>query len=280
MFNNKLIKVISFDATNTIFRVRISVGANYDSVLRRYGVYVDKELVNKHFIKSFSLHSKQSPCYGNSNDNINNNTNVKKYASGLDWWSDLIKILIEKSSNLNRNQIDQIPKQAFHDLYHQYGVKGANQIEGKGRHEFWELYPEVHDTLQYLKDKGYILSMISNFDDRLQDLLKNLNVLHYFNHSNSNNSKNNLITTSIDVGAQKPNPKIFDYHLKQLQSIDPSIVSNQVVYIGDSIDKDAKASLEFGFQSCLLDRENKLNQSDIPNNCKLIHSLNDLKSYY
>src|SRR5436190_671965 len=49
----------------------------------------------------------------------------------------------------------------------------------RGR-EGWQLYEDVEPTLSALKAQGWRLGVISNFDSRLDDLLRAFGLEHYF----------------------------------------------------------------------------------------------------
>ncbi|WP_372754511.1 YjjG family noncanonical pyrimidine nucleotidase [Labilibaculum sp.] len=86
------------------------------------------------------------------------------------------------------------------------------------------LFPNTHETLSYLQEKGYQLHIITNGFNEVQfRKLKNSKIDHYFTH----------IITSEDAGASKPNPQIFDYAFK----ISGANAENSLM-IGDDLSTD------------------------------------------
>eukprot|EP01133_Synstelium_polycarpum_P003987 gene3987-4617_t len=197
-------KVFSFDATGTLFRVKNSVGYHY----------CYKELSNErpHF----------GACPGNR-------------TSGAHWWSDLIKRVITKSLPAGDLQsmakVESLPPMFYSELYDKFA--GVSPLSDAAA---WELYPETIPTLDRLRKQGRILSVISNFDERLYAILRDLNILNYFHHFDAR--RTSLITTSIDTGFSKPHPNIFDNSFERLHKIDRYIAKDDVIHIGDSLDKD------------------------------------------
>eukprot|EP01132_Coremiostelium_polycephalum_P000912 gene912-1148_t len=212
----------------------------------------------------FSKHSKESPTFGHDHSP----STLSSSNSGYIWWRDLIKDLLSKS--MNESTLNSIPENAYKELYHRFGGENYNHHRSSTlnntttttTHDFWELYPDVVPTLDYLSNNGFILSVISNFDERLKQILKDLDIIKYFKINTSKNIQHQkqeieLITTSIDTGYSKPNPQIFQSSFDKLLKIDKSIQKSDVVYIGDSIDKDYHGAKSFGFDSILLDRKGR-----------------------
>ena len=82
---------------------------------------------------------------------------------------------------------------AFFDaLYEHYGRGGA-----------WRAYPEAEETLRAMRARGCRTAVISNFDSRLMNILRALELDHYFD----------LVTYSSASGAAKPESAIFAPHL-------------------------------------------------------------------
>lgn len=84
------------------------------------------------------------------------------------------------------------------------------------------------------------LGVISNWDGTLRDKLKEFFTIDF-----------KVVIGSKEFGLSKPNPKIFEEAIKQ--SGKPA---QELVYIGDSIKLDMVESLNQGFRSILIDRDN------------------------
>ena len=59
---------------------------------------------------------------------------------------------------------------------------------------------------------------------------------------------------SQDVGAEKPEPAIFQRAFEEAQFWVPGIQKHEILHIGDSLEADLCGARAFGFQSILLDR--------------------------
>src|SRR5207244_2287202 len=67
------------------------------------------------------------------------------------------------------------------------------------RLENWRLYPDARPTLEALRAHGYVLGVVSNWEEWLEDLLLALEVHHLFQ----------VVVGSGPFGQAKPHPSIF-----------------------------------------------------------------------
>ena len=62
----------------------------------------------------------------------------------------------------------------------------------------WSVYPDVVPTLHALRQKGLVLGVISNFDERLKPILKSLKLADLFD----------FVLGSYEAGFCKPDPRL------------------------------------------------------------------------
>lgn len=103
----------------------------------------------------------------------------------------------------------------------------------------YRLYPETVEVLEKLRGLGYRLAIISNWSWHLPELCDALNITAYFEK----------IFVSARVGYPKPNPKLFQHALKEMQ-IQPS----EAIHIGDSYSADVVGATEQGIAALWLVR--------------------------
>ena len=104
------------------------------------------------------------------------------------------------------------------------------------------VYPGHHTkVLLYLKEKGYRLSVVSNFDHAptARELLRKFGIADFFEH----------IVISEEVGWRKPHRKIFEFALASLGE-SPS----DVIFIGDDPEADIMGSSDCGIDSVWVKR--------------------------
>jgi putative hydrolase of the HAD superfamily len=101
------------------------------------------------------------------------------------------------------------------------------------------LYEDVLPALTDIKQRGLVTGLISNVDKNIDDTLGKLGIA----------SKLDIIVTSLDAGAAKPQPEIFQYAMKKA-SVTPAVS----LYIGDQYQVDMAGAKAAGMKGILLDR--------------------------
>ncbi len=104
------------------------------------------------------------------------------------------------------------------------------------------LYDDVIPTLQRLRDDGYKLAIVSNWDTPLDPLAERLGIAHYFD----------IIVASHDtrVRSAKPDPHIFEYTLEAV-----GVSAEETVHVGDTYEADIIGAQGVGIRPILIDRE-------------------------
>ena len=111
------------------------------------------------------------------------------------------------------------------------------------------LFPGVHDVLQYLSAK-YTLHLISNGFRESQDVkIAGTNIGGYFQH----------VVISEIVGVNKPDKAIFDHALNLAGTI-----KAESLMIGDSLEADVYGALNFGMDAIYFNPFNAPKPDDVP----------------
>jgi putative hydrolase of the HAD superfamily len=136
----------------------------------------------------------------------------------------------------------------FQRLYGRFSEPGA-----------WHVYDDVIPALEALSKSGLKLAVVSNWDDRLRLLLRNLNLDRFF-HS---------IEVSVESGFHKPAPEIFQRAVRSL-----SMPPDAVLHVGDSVLEDVEGAERAGLHPLLIRRKAGNQQS------KSISSLTQLAAMF
>lgn len=205
------IKLVTFDATNTLLKFRIPPWQYYGLVARDYGFTGSDDGLKYRMMESFKFMNEQHPNFGQSDVTWRN------------WWLQVVELTFK----------DQLPPSV-----------DINKIAMKLIDEFrttkcWTVAYGSPKLLKLLKKKGITLGVISNFDPRLNDILRNVNLRDLFD----------FVLTSYEVGFSKPDARIFERALKYCKTpTEPS----QSIHIGDDLEKDYKAAREAGWHALLV----------------------------
>ncbi|MCX7723401.1 MAG: HAD-IA family hydrolase [Verrucomicrobiae bacterium] len=107
----------------------------------------------------------------------------------------------------------------------------------------WQIYEDVLPTINALASHGLKLAIISNWDERLRPLLDRLGLSRHFDQ----------IIISIEVGAHKPDRKIFELAAARLE-----LAPSTILHVGDSPEEDFIGARAAGFHSLLLARSSSV----------------------
>ncbi len=129
----------------------------------------------------------------------------------------------------------------------------AEAIAARTHHPF----PETERTLRELKGRGYPLHVISGHVDYLPLIIENLGWAPLFE----------TVTFSQEVGAQKPDPRVFRFALARAR-VPPA----EAVYVGDTWQADYAGATAVGMQAVWLNRDGRT----APGPCREISTLEGL----
>lgn len=125
----------------------------------------------------------------------------------------------------------------------------ADQVDGEKlfnyfveHGQYWILKEGVEELFKTLKSNGILISLVSNFDTKLFDVLKEMQIMGYFDS----------IFVSQEVGLEKPDIEFFKLPLMEHQ-----ISPNNTYFIGDSYVLDFIPSQKMQMHSILLDEYNR-----------------------
>ena len=105
--------------------------------------------------------------------------------------------------------------------------------------DVWRIFDDVPLVLEQLAGEGFRLAVISNWDERLRSVLRNLRLDSHFE----------TIVVSCEVGHAKPDPVIFDQAAQALH-----LPAGQILHIGDSAEMDLEGAKNAGFRALRIHR--------------------------
>lgn len=120
------------------------------------------------------------------------------------------------------------------------------------------LFDDVAPTLTELKKRGLILGLISNIEQDIEETLDRLGLPSWLD----------IIVTSQDAGANKPQPEIFLAALKRA-----GVPPEEALYTGDQYQVDVLGANGAGMKGILLDRTDHYQEIK---DCPRIQNLNEI----
>src|SRR5262249_31538219 len=138
-------RAVVFDAADTLFTTRGSVGKIYADVARDYGSVASPDVIQSAFAAEFT---------GGGPLSIENQKQ---------WWKDLVHRVFMRVGMVR--DFDEF----FDRVYDRFR-------DSQG----WALFPETRDLLKMLRQRGLKLGVISNFDSRIYSVMESLNIRGFF----------------------------------------------------------------------------------------------------
>ncbi len=123
------------------------------------------------------------------------------------------------------------------------------------------LYKDVLPALDALKKRGLAVGLISNIERDMSQSLGELGLT----------PRLDVVVTSVDAGANKPQPEIFRYALRRT-GLQPA----EALYVGDQYQVDVLGARGAGLQGILLDRHSR---HENVTDCPRIRSLTEIEAY-
>jgi len=196
-----MIQAVTFDVTHTLIRCP-RLGEIYSEVLGRHGVEVAPAEARRLIGEVW----RELACSADpSCDRFSAHPEGPR-----GWWQRFLERFCE------RLEAPPPTRFAAAELFYRFAGGDA-----------WEVYPEVPAVLDALRDRGLRLGVISNWDTRLPEVLRQLDLARRFD----------AVVYSSAVGVEKPDSRIFRRALRAL-----GVESRAALHIGDSRLEDAGAA--------------------------------------
>jgi putative hydrolase of the HAD superfamily len=211
------------------------VGEVYAGIAARFGYHLDPGETHSRFRKTWVIQNElnRRKTAGNA---------LADEERSYRWWKGIFKDSIG----------DIIPPEeletVFKVCYREY-ARGA----------YWRIYPEVCHTLTTLCSQGFRLVVLSNWDHRLLQTLKELELDRFFEK----------IYISSRIGYAKPDPRAFRYVIEDLK-----LPEQALLHVGDTLEDDILGAREANILPVCIDRRGK--HQSMAEQIPIISSLSEL----
>lgn len=211
--NLQKFKLITFDITDTLLKYKRPPGIEYAATATALGLpNVDPDKIAAQFSSNFRQMENDYPNFG------------RNKISWETWWEKLI-FNIFKSAGTTFGEKDI--RRLTSELIDKYETD-----------ECWELQDGAVELIEKIKDNDKIVAVVSNFDPRLKYLVKNMKLPEF-----------DFLVGSYEVGAAKPDLRIFDVAIKLANF---RAMPEEALHIGNTPTLDYLAAKETDWSSALI----------------------------
>jgi putative hydrolase of the HAD superfamily len=222
MATTRNIQAVTFDVGGTLIAPHPSVGARYaQAALGHDGTSIPATILDQRFRE---IWGRQQP-FQHSRDN----------------WAKLVDEVFDELVKVPPSQ------SFFPGLYAEFATASA-----------WRTFEDVIPTFEALAGEGLDLGIISNWDERLRPLLRELRLDRYFD----------CVVISCEAGFTKPSRVVFEEALRQLGR-----PADEVLHVGDGFREDYTGARDAGFHALHLYRDAPASDHQLRSLSELPHRL-------
>lgn len=235
------LKLVTFDITDTLLSLKVPVGHHYAKIGALYGIDASPEKLTENFKSSFKKLSLDYPNFGEGN------------IGWQEWWKKLVFRTFQ--SSLSEQPLSQNTANKISD----------KMIEDFKTDECWKLADGTEKLLKKLVSKNLTLGVISNYDPRLIEILRNLRINTYFK----------FVLTSYECKCEKPSYKIF----QNAENIMPGVKKSEILHVGDNPEMDFMGAKKAGWKALLVTKNADF---IVTNHCEIKRDsiVSDIKEIY
>ncbi|KAJ3412459.1 hypothetical protein HDV05_000713 [Chytridiales sp. JEL 0842] len=241
--------LVTFDAFNTLFKVRGSVASQYLTHLRSLGIpthNVSDTDIQEAFLKAYRELDRKEPVFGRGTGG--------EYEG---WWNKVIHTTLT-TAGIQTAATSQSPSSSssMHkistSLFHYFSTSQP-----------FELLPNAKETLHALKTGSHkkfqvarggaeevVVGVVSNSDPRTGRVLRELGL---------GEGLVDFVVTSYEASHSKPAPQIFDLALQKANQVrmirnyhSGTIQPHECVHVGDCAERDLGGALGAGWNGVLV----------------------------
>ena len=205
------VRAIIFDVGGTLICPAKPVGETYAAFAYQYGEKLAVEATTTAFVAAFNACPRETGGVPSDGDD-------------RAWWKQVVRRSLPGEVFANPKNFDFF----FEAVYLHYA-----------RPEAWDVYPEVMEVLNTLRDYDVDLALLSNWDNRLHSVLDGHGIGEFL--------PRRFIST--ELGWEKPDPAIYRHVAEQLRHPPGSLLS-----VGDHARNDVEAPRKAGWQALQIER--------------------------
>ncbi len=201
-----LIRVVSFDAVGTLIHPDPPVEMVYARFANHFGIEVTPAEIRQRL--KIAAQTSPPPAHRGSPEE------GRKYA--YQWWYGFIQRVFQPYTNGNGITF-------FDALFHYFESSSA-----------WRLDPAVPDLFRTLSERGIMIVLASNFDDRLRSLTKAFAIDTWIDR----------YFLTMELGVPKSSPEFYQKMLDEL-----GLRAEEIIHVGDHPLEDVQVPQRIGIRT-------------------------------
>lgn len=206
-------KLITFDITDTLLKFKRPPGIEYAATATALGyTNVDPDKIAAQFSSNFKQMNQTYPNFG------------RNKIAWETWWELLI-------GNVFKSAGTALSPGDTHRL-------ASELIDKYETDECWEIQDGAIELIEKIKDQDIMVAVVSNFDPRLKFLVRNMKLPEF-----------DFLVGSYEIGAAKPDPRIFDVAIKMGNF---HAMPDEALHIGNTPELDYVAANEAEWSCALI----------------------------
>ncbi len=205
------VSAVRFDAAGTLIELREPVGETYARLARPFGVELPAWRITEAFER---IHRRAPPMVfpAASPEAVER--------AERRWWREIVRgTFLATDGTLRFSDFDAY----FESLYRTFA-----------RPESWRCVAGSRQALAALRSQGLATGIVSNFDQRLPEILEGLDLAAFFD----------VVVLPASAGAAKPDARIFQVALERLAKR-----AAETVYVGDDREHDLEGARAAGLRA-------------------------------
>ncbi|XP_037072337.1 haloacid dehalogenase-like hydrolase domain-containing protein 3 [Pollicipes pollicipes] len=227
-------RLVTFDVTNTLLRLRVSPGTHYAAVAAEHGLHLSAAEADCAFRRHFGALNVEWPNFG------------RGLAGGWRvWWSTLVERVVADAV------VGPPPTAAA-------GAPLADRLlRDYAGAACWRAADGAAPLLASLRRRGRRLGVVSNFDPRLHVLLDQLRLREYFD----------FVIAAHEHPFCKPDGRIFELARRTAGDVE------HCTHVGDSVEMDYRAARAAGWRALLVGGPYQEKDVDVAHVCPRLEDL-------
>lgn len=181
MIDLSRIQAVFFDADDTLFEVRGSIGEHYAKQLDKYGYSITAEEIDRVIPQAWR---RMSSSYDNREEGY-----VTDHSRDTRVWNEFLQNVMHDIGISNPSD------GLFSDIYEEFSKARSRQ-----------LLPHVEQVLETLSS-SITLGILTNNDKRIHQLIPDLGIAHHFQY----------VFCASDIGYKKPSRRVFSRIAEHVQ---------------------------------------------------------------